>query len=36
MFGQVPYLDVSAGYDHSTQVLNVVNRHHYHLSFVIA
>jgi len=26
-FGQVPYLDASAGYDNGTLVLNVVNRH---------
>jgi hypothetical protein len=32
----VPYLDVSAGYDQSKLVLNVVNRNRYHLSFVIA
>ena len=26
-FGQIPYLDASAGYDNGTLVLNVVNRH---------
>jgi alpha-N-arabinofuranosidase len=29
-FGQVPYLDASAGYDNGTLVLNVVNRHRDH------